>query len=185
MLVVGDVSGHGFGPSLVMAETRAALRTMAATTNDVAAIVHRLNELVHDDDLNWFVTLFLAHIDTETRVCSYVSAGHPSVRFLSGGRPEVLESGEPPLGIRLNIEYQIRQLTLDAGDTLLLVTDGISERSSTAQQEFGMPRIHQSILSSANQPAAAMVDRLFDDANRFGQDTDASDDMTAIVLKVL
>src|SRR3954468_12862077 len=78
-IVVGDVTGHGVGPALLMAETRAYLRILAGRREDVGEILTRANGVLSEDVGNErFVTLFLARIDPKTRELVYASAGHPS-----------------------------------------------------------------------------------------------------------
>ena len=63
-IVVGDVSSHGMGPALVMSETRACLRTLAQSHDDVGEILTRANRLLAcDSDDFHFVTLALARLE--------------------------------------------------------------------------------------------------------------------------
>src|SRR6266581_158591 len=74
-----DVTGHGMGPALLMAETRAYLRTLAMNATDVGEIVTRANRVLAEDvDLERFVTLVLAKLDPGTESLVYTSAGHPN-----------------------------------------------------------------------------------------------------------
>lgn len=185
IVIIGDVSGHGLGPSLVMAETRAALRTAAATTEDVGQMVEQANELLYDEVQRWFVTLFLARIDTVTGTCCYASAGHPAELLRRDGLREVLESEDPPLGIEDDTIYQVHQTKLGLGDTLLLYTDGISERLSPSHEQFGEQRVTDLVNSCTTLTSAQSVDRLFDATHEFAGIHPPADDMTAIVVKVV
>lgn len=184
IVVIGDVTGHGFGPSLVMAETRAALRTMAATTNDIAKMIGQVNNLIHDPDFSWFVTLFLGRIDTKTRRCSYASAGHPSILKRADGTIEDLNSQDHPLGIMLGTEFDVYDLELNEGDTMLLYTDGISERSLEPNVFFGIDRMIAPLLESKGWTSIETIDKIFEKANRFADFRPPQDDMTAVVVKI-
>ena len=183
-LVVGDVCGHGFGPSLVMAETRAAIRTMAATTGEVLPIIEQSNRLVHDDEVHWFVTLFLACIDLPSRVVQYVSAGHPGDVYRGDGSWVTLNSGDLPLGIRPGADFNVQSFQLMSADTLVLYTDGIIERLSPEGESFGISRIRQSVSQSRQASAEATIERLFHAAAFFAEDRPSIDDMTAVALKL-
>ena len=77
LLAVGDVSGHGMGPALLMAETRAYLRSLAATPLAGDAILTQINTLLRQDLTDdQFVTLLLAEIEPSTGRIRYASAGH-------------------------------------------------------------------------------------------------------------
>jgi serine phosphatase RsbU (regulator of sigma subunit) len=185
IVVIGDVSGHGLGPSLVMAETRAALRTAAATTEDLALMMRRTNELLYGDEVSLFVTLFLGRINPNTRTLSYASAGHPGELLRQDGSFELLSTREPPLGIELDTRFAVRQTNLCSGDTMFLYTDGISERLSESREQFGTSRIRDLMATSARQTAAQSIDLLFDHANFFAGHGSGLDDMTAVVVKVV
>lgn len=185
MLVIGDVSGHGFGPSLVVAETRAALRTMATTTDDIGAMIRRVNELLVHDDLGSFVSLFLARIDVTTGLCRYTSAGQPVELVRANGAAQTLESRNPPLGIQADSRFEVQGAQLQRSDALLLYTDGISERSPATPNLFGVARMRELIADSAPLTAHQTLARLFDEANDFANGRPSVDDMTAIVLKVI
>src|SRR5438132_447490 len=76
-VVIGDVSGHGFGPALLMAELRAYLRAFLLTRTDVGEIVGLLNRALADDaPEGHFATLLLARLDPANRSFVYASAGH-------------------------------------------------------------------------------------------------------------
>src|SRR2546426_8505280 len=77
-IVVADVTGHGVGPALLMAETRAYLRTLAMNAPDVGEILTLANQVLAEDvDFERFVTLILAKLDARARSLVYTSAGHP------------------------------------------------------------------------------------------------------------
>src|SRR5205807_4434398 len=76
-VVIGDVSGHGFGPALLMAELRAYLRALLLTREDVGEIVELLNRALADDaPEGHFATLLLARLEPTSRSVVYASAGH-------------------------------------------------------------------------------------------------------------
>src|SRR5437016_1868962 len=78
-VVVADVTGHGVGPALWMAETRAYLRTLAINATDVGEILTRANRVLAEDvDFERFVTLILAKLDPKSLTLVYTSAGHPT-----------------------------------------------------------------------------------------------------------
>ena len=91
-VVIGDVSGHGFGPALLMAELRAYLRAFMLTRWDVGEIVGLLNCALADDaPEGHFATLLLVRLDPATRSLVYASAGHwPGYIFSPTGEVKVV-----------------------------------------------------------------------------------------------
>ena len=84
-LVIGDVSGHGLGPAMLMVETRAALRVLLSVPGRIDEILSNLNTLILDDTTDqWFVTLFLACIESDMQTLRYVGAGHAAYSDSAG-----------------------------------------------------------------------------------------------------
>src|SRR5436309_1624416 len=78
-IIVADVTGHGVGPALLMAETRAYLRVLTGRREDVGEILTRANGVLAEDvGQERFITLFMARLDPRTRSLNYASAGHPT-----------------------------------------------------------------------------------------------------------
>src|SRR5262249_41296724 len=107
-IVIGDVSGHGFGPALLMASTRAYLPGLAQRHTDVGEILTLANRALADDiGEDWFVTLLLARLDPGARTLLYASAGHPAGYVLdpAGNVRTLLPSNGLPLGIETGTRY--------------------------------------------------------------------------------
>jgi sigma-B regulation protein RsbU (phosphoserine phosphatase) len=187
-IVVGDVTGHGVGPALLMAETRAYLRVLAGRREDAGEILTRANGVLAEDVGNErFVTLFLARLDPKNRGLAYASAGHPTGYILDseGQVKKTLPRTGVPLGMRPDTQYQSSgELVLDPGDLVLLVTDGIEESMSADNTIFGMERVLEVVRLNRTKPAASIVTALYQAVRQFSQNSPQTDDVTAIVLKV-
>src|SRR5205823_14364179 len=78
VVAIGDVSGHGLGPALLMASTRAYLRALALVHTDITQMLALANRVLCQDTNEQFVTLVLARLDPDSGTLIYASAGHPS-----------------------------------------------------------------------------------------------------------
>ncbi|MDB6032782.1 MAG: hypothetical protein JWM16_3120 [Verrucomicrobiales bacterium] len=187
-IVVGDVTGHGVGPALLMAETRAYLRVLAGRREDVGEILSRTNRVLSEDVGNErFVTLFLARIDARTQELVYASAGHPTGYILDskGAVKKTLPRTGVPLGLRPDTQYHSSgQIFLEPGDLVLLVTDGIEESISSDNTIFGMERVLDVVRANRDKPSAHIVSALYQAVRQFSKNSVQMDDVTAIVLKV-
>jgi serine phosphatase RsbU (regulator of sigma subunit) len=188
-VALADVSGHGIGPALVMAVCRAYARSTAPHTPDPAALVTRLNELLHGDlPANRFITFVVAVLD-EHGTARLVSAGHgPTLLYRAATREvEQFDGDGFPLGISPGEIYgPTNDLSLDEGDVLVMLTDGYFELTRPGDEEpFGVPRLKETLRSAAGAGAdAAAILRTLDETVRaFGEGSPQSDDMTAIVIK--
>ena len=89
-IVVADVSGHEIGASLLMAKTRAYLRALAKSDDDVETILGRLHEFLVDDTQDkWFVTMFFAALDPQTGAMEYAGAAQQAQLSATTGRSRV------------------------------------------------------------------------------------------------
>jgi PAS domain S-box-containing protein len=188
-LVVGDVTGHGVGPAMLMAETRAYLRLLASRRDDVGDILTLANGvLAHDMGDDRFVTLFLARLDPRARSLVYASAGHPS-GFVLDSRGEVkvvLPRTGVPLGVLSETAYSAsHSIPLAAGDLLLMLTDGVLEAATPDHRLFGGERVLEVAARHRTQSAQEIVQHLYAAARQFAQGGPQDDDITVIVTKVL
>lgn len=188
-IVVGDVTGHGVGPALLMAETRAYLRLLARNRSDVGEILTLANQVLAEDvGSERFVTLFLATLDPATRRLAYASAGHPAgyVIGTAGQVRAVLKRTGIPLGIRANTEYKSAlPLALEAGDVVLFLTDGIEETMAPDNSFFGEERIIEVVRTTRHLTAGEVVASLYLAVREFARNEPQADDFTAVVIKVL
>jgi serine phosphatase RsbU (regulator of sigma subunit) len=185
--VIADVSGHGFGPALLMAELRAYLRAFLLTRTDVSEIVRLLNRaLTADTDEGHFATLFLGKLDTVTRSFVYASAGHSSGFVLdpAGNVRAELHSTDIPLGIRPDGEFRAEPImTLEPGETVVLFTDGIVEACDSDDRFFGAEGVLRVVKENRHLAARDIVNALFGAVHGMCGPATQIDDMTAIVIK--
>lgn len=187
-LVVGDVTGHGVGPALLMAETRAYLRVLAGRREEPGEILTRVNGILAEDmGGERFITLFLGRLDPATRQFLYASAGHP-VGYVLGADGAVksrLRRTGVPLGMNGITEYADgAPLILASGDLVILLTDGIEEAAAPDDELFGTERALAVVRAHRAESARAIVEALYRAARDFSQGGPQDDDISAIVVKV-
>jgi PAS domain S-box-containing protein len=187
-IAIGDVSGHGVGPALLMAEARALLRAFAHTQSDVSAILRLVNRVLTPDiEGDRFITLLLAKLDPRKRTFVYASAGHQP-GFLIGGdgcvkRP--LPSTDVPLGILPDADFPLSDpITLQPDDVVLLLTDGVVEARAPDGSSFGPRRPLDLVRVYRRSTARQIVDQLYYAVRAFSRDLPQFDDITMTVLKV-
>jgi serine phosphatase RsbU (regulator of sigma subunit) len=188
-LAIADASGHGIGSALVIAETRAYFRALAATCADVGRILTLTNRrLAEELPSDFFVTAFLAALDTSTRSLVFANAGHcPGYVLDRGGRIEaVLESSGMPLGIDIGSEYLTSPpITLSRGDIVVAFSDGLVEAPSPGGRQFGTRRVIDVVRAHTMECPNAILSALLETVSRFSRSSFQLDDMTAVVVKVV
>jgi serine phosphatase RsbU (regulator of sigma subunit) len=187
-VVLGDVTGHGVGPAMIMAEARAYLRILASRREDPGEILTLANHVIAEDMGDRFVTLLLARLDPRSRTLVYSSAGHPAAYVLAAAG--TIKARLPRTGMALGLQPDTLyptspEIPLLPGDLLLFITDGIEESSPDETQLFGADRVLEVVREHRHQPAQQIVNAMYQAARAFSRGTPQQDDLTAVVIKVL
>ncbi len=130
-LVVGDMMGHDIQAAAGMGQLRTAMHTLASLDLEPVDLLTRLDAIVENSSAMQHATCVYAVIDTVTRQCSIVNAGHPPpvLRYRDGSTGVVPVEPGVPLGIGLGgSEFATVRLPLPEDGTLVLYTDGLIER---------------------------------------------------------
>jgi sigma-B regulation protein RsbU (phosphoserine phosphatase) len=157
-VLVGDVRGKGLGAVRMSAQVLSAFRERAGDDADLSVLLDHMDHTVAraavDDEE--FVTAILVQLDPTGRV-TVVGAGHPYPFALSAGRARLLSdpSPRPPLGLGGRAEPQ--SLQLQAGDRLLLYTDGLTEARDPRTRSFLPTRTILGALVADREPAEAVA----------------------------
>jgi sigma-B regulation protein RsbU (phosphoserine phosphatase) len=185
-LAVGDVSGKGISAALLMASLRASLRGITLDSpRDFANLMHKVNYLVYESSAsNRYATFFFASYDPKTRRLECVNAGHNPPVVLRGNETILLETGGPVVGLLPGAPYVEQTLTLEAGDLLVLYTDGISEAMTHKDEEWGEERMIAAAHAARENSACEVMRAIFDAADAFTAGAPQHDDMTLLVLKL-
>jgi sigma-B regulation protein RsbU (phosphoserine phosphatase) len=186
-VLVADVSGHGVDSALLMAETRAVVRATAQTTAEPSEILSVVNRVLHaDTEPHRFATLLLACLHVPTGALAYSSAGHPSGYVLDRfGRPRAeLPATGRPLGLFAESTYETRSdLRLEAGEALVLMTDGVTDCGDPEGELFGIERALEVLRAGLSGSSAAVVGSLYRAVRAFEGGAPQRDDVTALVVK--
>jgi serine phosphatase RsbU (regulator of sigma subunit) len=181
-LVIGDVAGHGIESAALMSQLRNALRAYALEHASPAAVVDRLDRLLHHLEPAGMATIVYLVYEPRTRELSFVAAGHPypllvgadeATVFLDGGR-------SLPLGTGLDERRTDATVTLAPGSTLVLYTDGLIERRGESLDQ-GFATLARSAHDDTHDPDAvcdAILQTLLGDGP-------PDDDVAMLVLRTV
>ncbi len=185
-LVVGDVSGHGMGASLVMTETRSVLRTLASLYTDINYILTHTNAILSADiPEHVFITLLFARLDISDSILTFTGAGQEGVIINNGSVRCHLRSGSLPINIDASYFYaESSSVELISNDIVVMFTDGITETRAD-EDLFGIEGIVEAVNVHQDGTARQILNHLLDEAHDFSTAESQADDMTAIVIKCL
>jgi sigma-B regulation protein RsbU (phosphoserine phosphatase) len=189
LLALGDVSGKGAGAALMMARTHALIRSLAHGTDaaalfdDLGAVASTVNVALAAGNANCtFITLVLALFDPVGGRLTYVRCGHiPPFLRRAGGDVERLEgTGGLPLGVIETAKFTPASVPFGEGDSLLLLSDGITEAISPEGEFFDEDRVTR-WFAGRDQSLIDLMDRV----RRFEDGAPAADDVSLLLFRLL
>lgn len=185
-LVVADVSDKGLPAALYMTVTRTLIRSHQSEREDPAKVLKEVNALLFSESPeSMFITAVYAILDTRSGQVIYANAGHnrPLVYRQASQTVEETAKGGMALGVLPDLELENHTLKLEAGDAMLMFTDGAFDTLSPSGEDFGEVRLREAFRSAGNLPAIgilALVDRAL---TEFRQGAPLSDDITLLVVR--
>tara|TARA_B100001173_G_scaffold182592_1_gene157606 strand:- start:778 stop:2403 length:1626 start_codon:yes stop_codon:yes gene_type:complete len=189
VLAVADVSGHGAGPAMLMAETRAYLRLLVRNRHHLGDILVRANNMVGEDvGKDRFITMHLVKLDSKSKMIAHSSSGH-TPGYIIGEKGEIkskMKRTGIALGVTPDAPYEVEgPLKLVKGDIIILLTDGLAETPNSEGELFGAQRVIDELHRNRSLSAAEIVNSVFKMVADFSQGAEQEDDYTMIVAKVL
>jgi hypothetical protein len=166
LLALGDVSGKGLKAAMTGTLAIGAMRTLAAEGLGPAALLAKLNEQIVASQQGGFITMICAVTEPDGTV-TVANAGH--LNPYQNGEEIAVASGFP-LGVVTGTTYSETRVSLNMGDTLTFLSDGVLEARSASGELFGFDRTRE---ISRRTPAL-----IAEAAREFGQD----DDITVLSL---
>jgi len=185
-LVIADVSGKGVPAAFFMAISRTILQGSAREHGSPGACLADSNDLLcQQNPLDLFVTAFYGVLDLDTGTFTYANAGHnPPILVRADGTVSNLPAmGGVAMGVMMGLSYAENSVTLAAGDTLLLYTDGISEAMDGDGQEFTEGRLIRSLGESHRESVEIVMSSLIDSVHEFVGGAPQSDDITCLIVR--
>jgi phosphoserine phosphatase len=186
-ITLADVTGHGIGPALIMAETRALLRAFTENAEKPSAMLERANRWLSADlGEGRFVTTFFGILDPVHHELEYASAGHGPLFWYQAARRQVEATSSTglPLGLMDPLIISSAPTVVFApGDMGILLTDGFIEAQNAAGEFFGQERLIDLIIRKAHLPAAELIQTLAQAVDEFIRGGPQLDDLTAVIIK--
>jgi sigma-B regulation protein RsbU (phosphoserine phosphatase) len=186
LIAVADVAGKSIPAAMLMATFQASLKTLCSTPGSLTELVGRMNSYACSNSQNGrrFTTAFVGEFDPVSRTLTYVNAGHNNPMLLRrSGLMERLELGGVPLGVLENAPYQSGSVTLQAGDWLVIFTDGVVEAENAKQEEYGEVRLLATLHCGLDSPPSLLLNAVMEDLRRFVGNAPQHDDVTCVLLR--
>jgi len=173
--------------ALFMAMSKALLSSaLCREQGDLGRAANDINrDLMRNNEEVMSVTMIVGQIDLATGAVSLVCAGHEDPYVLGADRAarRVTLEGGPPFST-VEYDYPVEQLMLARGETLVLVTDGITEAQDAAGELYGRVQILQQLVAE-DAASGPICQAIRDDVRRFEGHSDPTDDLTIMTIRYL
>ena len=175
---------------MLMTSVRAFITSAVRDYQSPAQLLKDINNhITHDCSKSGrFTTMFFLEINSRTRNLKWVRAGHePAVVFHAQSQTfSHLDGSGLVLGVDDSYEFEdSTESSCQAGDIILIGTDGINETRNTDQEVFGHKRIEQIIRNHAQDPAKVIQETIVKEVDAFRGDLAQEDDITLVVIKAI
>jgi sigma-B regulation protein RsbU (phosphoserine phosphatase) len=186
-LVICDVAGKGIPAAMVMVMIRSITHLLVAPGLEAAATLTGINRgITGRIDVDHFATIGLLIYDQARRQAVYANAAHLPLLVWRGSASRLLrvDAEGLPIGVEREGKYGQRRFDVEAGDILILCTDGILEAMSPRGEQYGLKRLAGMVQAGAGLPAAGLVEAIRADLERHSAGARQHDDQTLLVLRV-
>ena len=184
-LVMADVSGKGVPAALFCVVAKAIIRDKVMLGGDPAQMMYEVNNILcQNNGAGLFITVWLGILDLKTGIVKYVNAGHeyPIISIKDQNVDVIKKENCLPLAAMEDTEFNNETLKLEAGDNLLLYTDGVPEAKSSEGKRFGMDRLVKVLELNKDKSPEQIVNTLNKEVNMFQPKDDPFDDVTIMSI---
>jgi sigma-B regulation protein RsbU (phosphoserine phosphatase) len=186
---LGDVSGKGLGPSLVMASVQSMVRSgLRRKGTELPNLMGELNDhLLESTSPEMFITLFIGVLNVKTGHMRFVNGGHPPPVLVAkqGVALIRLEQRGIMVGILPGFQYSEGEANMEASSSLVLFSDGVTEAAATMEEMFGEERLLEVLNKAGAGAASAILDSVLEAVDCFTGQAEQSDDISLIVIRRL
>jgi sigma-B regulation protein RsbU (phosphoserine phosphatase) len=182
-ILVADVSGKGLGAALVTTMLQGAFSGMTISTDPVRVINHLNRFLCEHVEVGRYATMFFGILDSQGKLV-YINAGHPPPLVLRDGKvAELTTEGSFPVGLIPEAEFQASSVTLEADDTLVMFSDGVTEAMNPAEEMFGTERLREALAGKHGASLEQLQKVVLNSLDKFASGADQADDITLLIVR--
>ena len=179
---VADVSGHGVAAGLLMGMLKSTARTQLRTGEPLEGLLNTMNSVLFDLKGPTMFATFAGVQSDGGRTLRFTVAGHLPILHYRSASSDIAELSIPqvPLAMFDDRQFISDTVTCQAGDLLVILTDGLTEVFDDADNEFGLNRLKDLIREQAAAPLASIQDAVFAAVRAHGSQLD---DQTLLIIR--
>lgn len=183
--MLGDVSGKGVAASMLMAHLQATFRTLVSTGLPLDQMLERASRVFCESTLpTHYATLVCGSVNKNGAV-EIGNAGHLPPLLVRGNEVRSIEATGLPLGMFSSEQFLVTKLQMEAGDTLLLFTDGVSEARDERGSEYGVVRLQKLLGGSCGSSPKDIISNCLVELDNFKRAGVPADDLTLMAIQLV
>jgi serine phosphatase RsbU (regulator of sigma subunit) len=181
--LLADVSGKGLGAALVTTMLQGALSGMSLGTDPARTLNHVNRFLCDHVEVGRYATMFFGILD-ESGKLEYINAGHPSpILMRKEAVEEAFTEGSFPVGLVPEAEFTTASVQLEAEDTLVLFSDGVTEAMDPDEELYGVGRLRAVLQGKKDLPLDEIQKTVLESVENFARGERQADDLTILVVR--
>lgn len=180
--IIADVSGKGITAALVMVSVATAFNIFARVDPSPADLIREMNATLTPKTAPKFITMVVGVLDPATGTVEFANAGHVPPLVVSPRGGEQLSTTDIVVGLFPQAAYRNQRVTLEAGDSLVLFTDGVTEAENEEEEQLGLQPVATLVSTLHGTPAPRILETIESTVQAFSGTAAASDDVTMLAL---
>ena len=185
-LAIGDVVGHGFYSSLLVAIVSSTLRLQMEIDADPSSVIAALHKVVRNyRHTRMLMTFSYLEFFPADHAFTLINAGHPYPYLYREGQWTTLELDSLPLGTRIQEQPASIRVEWTPGDRLFLYSDGVVEAQNDKEEQYGFDALERFLYKHVSLSPEDMVSALYEELDRYGNGLPLEDDLTVVVVAFL
>jgi serine phosphatase RsbU (regulator of sigma subunit) len=186
-VLIADVSGHGLSSALIASMLQTQLAAQAPNASNPPQVLSGLNKALYGKFHSHYVTAAYLYIDIGNGTAIYAGAAHPPMLLWQSKTSRAIECVENGLmlGPFSDSRYSTITFSLEDGDRIVLITDGIIEATDSSDNEFGIERLRAIVDSTHSLPVNRLADAVIDGLSGWSENAvgpGQADDITLLAI---
>lgn len=192
LVIVGDVTGHGTASAMITAVVKGYCDSISLRSEiQPSELLRELNEIIFamSTESQRAMTMAVLLVDPVQLKLVYSNAGHPNpIIMRQGSKEEVsyLTGNGDVLGVHGTAHFNDHKVDLQAGDRLVIFTDGLTESLNPQDEIYGDRRLYRLLKKTQAESSAEQINqKILADRDLFSRGRDLNDDITSVVVQIL
>jgi serine phosphatase RsbU (regulator of sigma subunit) len=185
VMMIGDAAGKGLKAAMFITQTHGLARAVTLEKSTPQSVLQAVNSSMISigRPSSEFVTMFYSELDCRSGRLLYSSAGHNPPILLRNETIMQLELGGTPLALFEDSDYELHEVDLVTGDTVIMYTDGVTEAMNNQWEQFGTERLEDIVKQHSQVSSVELAEHILKAVRQFTSGAAQSDDITLLILR--